>query len=235
MREIESSCWASITGLAKREKRSFRHRLLTFGRLQQAKPSSFSNTRILFNWLNLRNSASTSLCDDVSHYIAVHVSQAKIPAGITVGEFLMVESEQVEDRRVEIVNGDLFLDRFEPEFIGGSVGYASLDATAGQPHGESVRIVISAIALFGDRRAPELASPDDECFIQQSASFQVTDQSGRGAIHIGAALAEAFFEVLVIVPLLTGSVVHLNVTDAALDQPSGQQAAIGERIRSIFG
>ena len=141
----------------------------------------------------------------------------------------------MQHRRVQVVDGDLFLDRLEAELIGGSVDYAGLDPTASQPHGEAVRIVVSAIALFGDRRAPELAAPDNERLIQQPATFRVTDQRGRGAVHIGAAPSEAFLQVLVVVPLLARPVVHLDVTDAAFDQPSRQQAAIGVRRRSVFG
>src|SRR5262245_14578662 len=102
----------------------------------------------------------------------------------------------MEDCCMQVVYRDLFLDSLEAELIGGSVCYAGLDAAASQPHGEPVRVVISAVTLFRDRRPPELAAPDDERLIQQSTLFQVTDQRGCGTVHIGAALAKTFLEVL---------------------------------------
>ena len=42
--------------------------------------------------------------DEIVHHLAVHIRQAEIAAGVAVREFLMVEAQQVQDRRVQVVN-----------------------------------------------------------------------------------------------------------------------------------
>jgi hypothetical protein len=82
------------------------------------------------------------------HDIAIHIGQAKIPPRVPIRQFFVVKSEQMQRRRVEIVNGDLFLDHLEAELIGCAINHPGLHATASQPHREAARIVIPAIALL---------------------------------------------------------------------------------------
>jgi len=42
--------------------------------------------------------------DDVMHDLARHISQSKVPAVKTIGEFRVIESQEVEDRRVQVVH-----------------------------------------------------------------------------------------------------------------------------------
>ena len=97
------------------------------------------------------------------------VGQAEVAAGVAVGEGLVVEAEEVEDRGVEVVDVDLVLDGLEAELVGGAVDVAALDAAAGQPHGEAVVVVVAAVHLalvragggqLDGRRPAELAAPD---------------------------------------------------------------------------
>ena len=48
-----------------------------------------------------------------------------------------VRAHKVQDRRVQVVDVDLVLDRREAELVGRAVGHAALDAAAGQPHREA--------------------------------------------------------------------------------------------------
>ena len=73
------------------------------------------------------------------------IGEPKIASAETIGEFLVIESEQVLHGRPQIVNRADILDRIVAEFIGGAVGRAAFDAAAGQPHAESERIVISSV------------------------------------------------------------------------------------------
>ena len=77
------------------------------------------------------------------------VGQAVVAAGVAVGETLVVEAEEVQDRRVEVVDVDFVLDGSEAELVGGSVGRASLHAGSGEPGGEAEMIVVSTIASLG--------------------------------------------------------------------------------------
>ena len=46
--------------------------------------------------------------------------------------------------------------------------------------------MVSAVAAFAHGRAAELAAPDDERGIEQSAALEVLDQARDGCIALGA-------------------------------------------------
>ena len=50
------------------------------------------------------------------------VGQAEVAAGVVEGELLVVEAEQVEDRRLEVVDVDGVLGDVEAEVVGRPVG-----------------------------------------------------------------------------------------------------------------
>ena len=64
----------------------------------------------------------------------MHVGQAEVAAGVAVGELLVVEAQQVQDRGVQVVDVDLVLDGLEAELVGRAVDVPPLHAAAGQPH-----------------------------------------------------------------------------------------------------
>src|SRR6266540_4130624 len=80
---------------------------------------------------------------DPLHHVAVHVRQAEVAAGVAVGELLVVEAEEVQDRRVEVVDRDLPLDGLVPIVIRGAVAMAALHAASGHPHGEGLVVVVA--------------------------------------------------------------------------------------------
>ena len=55
------------------------------------------------------------------HHAAAHVGQAVVAAGVAVGQPLVVEAQQVQDRRVQVVDVDLVLDRVPAELVGRAV------------------------------------------------------------------------------------------------------------------
>ena len=57
----------------------------------------------------------------------------------------MVEAEEVQDRRVEVVDVDRVLDGLEAELVGGAVDVPAFDAAAGQPDREAPVIVVAAL------------------------------------------------------------------------------------------
>ena len=59
-----------------------------------------------------------TLRQQLRHDLAVHVGQAEVAALEAVGQLRVVEAEQVQDRRVQVVDVDLVLDRVEAELVG---------------------------------------------------------------------------------------------------------------------
>ena len=75
----------------------------------------------------------------------MHVGQTKIAAGVAVGQLLVIEAQQVQDRRVQVVDVNAALDRVPAKLVGGSVDVARFDAAASEAHREAVVIVIAAV------------------------------------------------------------------------------------------
>ncbi len=98
-------------------------------------------------------------------------------------------------------------------------------------------VAADRLAHLAHRRPAELAAPDDQRVVEQSALFQVRDQGrmpadrprgqtrSRPVVRFSAAAA-------VVVPV---GVVELHEADAALHQPTGQQTVVRERWLARLG
>lgn len=140
----------------------------------------------------------------------------------------VIESEEVQQSGVEVVNVDTILDGVEPEFIGRAERQPWLDPATGEPHRKGVRMVVSAIvSALHHRRTPELATPDDEGVIQHSALLQVFHQGRRCLVGILAIHLEVADKVAVLVP---GFVEELHKADSAFQQSTSEQTIIRERL-----
>src|SRR2546430_999524 len=89
------------------------------------------------------------------------------------------------------------LDSPQPNLIGRADHLAALHSAASHPDGEAIRIVIPAMAVaaavgaaIGSRRAAEFAAPDYQRALQQSARFQVGEQSRNGVVYLAGLLAD---------------------------------------------
>ena len=118
--------------------------------------------------------------------LAADSGQAVIEALVEVGQSRVVQAHQVENRGVEVGDMATVVDGIETELVGRSNGLAALDPRTGQPHCETVGIVIAAglVDSFAGRSPAELAAPDDQCLIPQSRSFQVGEQRGDRLIRL---------------------------------------------------
>ncbi len=65
--------------------------------------------------------------------IPVDIRQTEIPAAVAIGQLLVVESKEVQDCRVQVVNVDLFLNRLRTELVGRAVDVTALHSAAGHP------------------------------------------------------------------------------------------------------
>src|SRR5215471_8113337 len=77
--------------------------------------------------------------------VAGNVGETEIAAAVTIGKFLVVDSQQIQNRRVNIVNMSGFFDGFEAELVSSAVNHPALDRAAGEPHREPEGIMIAAL------------------------------------------------------------------------------------------
>src|SRR5262249_62136257 len=80
-----------------------------------------------------QDSAPITSRQDLLDDLARHVGQAEVAARVAVSQFLVIEAQKGQDRRLQIMDVDLLLDRSEAELVRRSVDVAALDAAAGQP------------------------------------------------------------------------------------------------------
>src|SRR3954451_1145022 len=112
------------------------------------------------------------------------VRQTVVPALEAVGQAFVVEAEQVEDGRLEVVDVDGVVADLVAEVVGAAVGGAGADAAAGHEEGEAVGVVVAAhcLAVGGaallEGGAAEFAAADDQGALEQAAVFQILDQRG---------------------------------------------------------
>lgn len=83
---------------------------------------------------------------------AAEVGEAVVAAVVAVGEFFVIEAEEVEEGGVEVVDVDFVFDGFVAELVGGTMMHAGFDAAAGHPDGEAFGIVRVGTWGLGSRR-----------------------------------------------------------------------------------
>ena len=92
-------------------------------------------------------------------------------AVVVVREPFVVEAEQVQDRRVEVVDVDDLFDGLVAELVGGAEAEPALHAGAGEPGGKPLGVVVAALrALLKRGHAAELGGPDDQRVLEESAA-----------------------------------------------------------------
>src|SRR5438477_7111775 len=70
-------------------------------------------------------------CHDALHHLAEVVREPEIASVVAVGQFLVVEPQQPQDRGVQVVHVYFILDRARAELIRRAVNRAAFDAAAG--------------------------------------------------------------------------------------------------------
>ena len=55
------------------------------------------------DWYRL-SEGRLSLCNDLMRHVAEDISEAKIPPGIVVGQILMIQAKEMQDRGIEVVD-----------------------------------------------------------------------------------------------------------------------------------
>ena len=122
--------------------------------------------------------------------LSLDIGKPEVTAAVAIGKPLMVESQLVEHRRVQIVDVDRLFLGFVTEFVGGSVAHAFAKAAARNDDAEAMVIVVAPGLEFGDTgdfdrwRSTELTPDEDDGFVKQPACSQAPYQRRDGAVGI---------------------------------------------------
>src|SRR5262249_38330763 len=177
---------------------------------------------------------SAGLCQESRDDFAGHVGQAHVSSTKRVSQSLVVQSQQVKDRSVQIMHVDLVFHREVSVLVGRAVDCAALYASTGNPHGEAKRIVVAAhgfgvpsIRQLRARSAAKLASPHNQSLAEQAARFQIFEQRRDGLIDGPGVGSMSCFERAMLIPAVDALTLRreqLDESHAALHHPPGQQA-----------
>src|SRR5260221_20361 len=155
--------------------------------------------------------------DNLLRDYAGHIGQPEIPTAVAKSQSFVVEPEQVEHRRVKVVNVHAVLNRVIADLIGCAVNESAFHSTAGHPDRVPVRIVIPPISALRYRRATKLTRPDDERVLEQSACLEVLKEPADWFVDFTSILSVEIIELAVLVPLVT--VRALNEAHTAFREP----------------
>lgn len=109
------------------------------------------------------------------HDITEDVRQSVVPSGMPVGQSCVIETEEMKNRCVQVVNMHPVFHGLETELVCRAVHRAAFDAPTGHPVGKPPMVMIPAVYFslvgsflgeFHNGRPPEFASPDNERFFQ---------------------------------------------------------------------
>src|SRR6266536_3500138 len=72
--------------------------------------------------------------DYLPHYAPMHVGKPEVAAGIAVSEALVIDTQQVEDRRMQVMHMDGVFLHVHAQIIRGAVNHSAFHTATGQQH-----------------------------------------------------------------------------------------------------
>jgi len=76
----------------------------------------------------------------------MHVGQAEVAAASAECQPLVIETQEVQDRGVQVVHRADVLDRIDSQFVGRADQGAAFRAAASQPDREALGMMVAAVA-----------------------------------------------------------------------------------------
>ena len=113
------------------------------------------------------------------------IDQPLFSAIDVIDEAAVIEAEEMQDGRLEIVGGHDIFDGAVADLIGGAVGHPPLDPASCKPDREALAVVIAtgggSRISFGNRQPADLSTPVDQGCVEQPALFEIFHK-GRGRL-----------------------------------------------------
>ncbi len=178
----------------------------------------------------------SSLAEEVSERIT---RGEMMGASETIVDHLVrIEAEAGEDGGREIAGRDGILVGVGPDLVAGPPGLASLNPSAREDDAVTVGPMVPSAGGIDPRRSTKFTRGDDESAVEQSPLVEVLQQGGIGLIGGGDEIVRhAGEDIRVAVPVgklaVVNFVVHVDEAHAGLDEPTGQQQRLAERMTTV--
>ncbi len=106
--------------------------------------------------------AAARLCQDVANNVTVNVRQTAVNAIVAEGEPLMVDSQEVQNRGMQVVAVGFAFGSVEAELIALAVSGPGFDPRTDQPSDERTSVVVAAGRALRKGHAAKFAGPYDQ-------------------------------------------------------------------------
>ena len=133
---------------------------------------------------------------------------------MAIGEAFVVDAELMEDGSLQVVDVNGVLGNVDAVIVGLAVGDTPAHATAGEPVGEAVGMMVAAIGSLGElalavNGTAEFSAPDNESIVEHAALLKIAQECGGGLIGVATLHADLFRRVAVGIPAAVLSLIHI--------------------------
>ncbi len=125
------------------------------------------------------------------NHLAVNVGEPEIAAGIIERQLRVVESEQVQQRGMPVVDMDRLVDGLVTDLVRGAVGQSAFCAPPGHPDRVALVVMVAPGPSLDVGRPTKFSRPHNERLVQKAALLEVGQQPATGWSVI-AALSDSF-------------------------------------------
>ncbi len=150
---------------------------------------------------------------------------------MAVRQPLVVDPQEMQHRRVEVVRGRLVRRRLPGPGIALAVGRPAPDAASRHPADERSAVVVPAGRSLRERHPPELRVPQDQRVFQESSLSEVREAARRSDRSVAFAIFGSSVMMSVwLSQLFDGprAAPDLDEPDAPLDEPPGEETPLAE-------
>ena len=163
------------------------------------------------------------LSNDIVNDSPMDVRQSTIETVLAVGQSFVVDTKQVKDSCVEVMDRDFVRDGFVSKLIRLTERKRGFDSCTSKPRGEALNVVISAgfLGRLHGGHPSEFRTPYDKRILQHAALFQVAQQCCSGLVEDFTVSTVTFDDLRMRVPIadafstrLIGTVEKLHKADS---------------------
>ena len=124
-----------------------------------------------------------------------------------VAELLVVKTEQMQDRRMEIVDVDRVFHNIIAEIVSFPINLATTTTSPRHPHRETAWMMVAAVVFFGQpplriNCPAKLTTPNDQRLIEQTPLLQILNQSITGLIDVTTLAGKPASHIRVRIPIV---------------------------------
>src|SRR5438445_1346076 len=147
------------------------------------------------------------------------IGQTKIAALRAISQLFVIDTQEAEHGRVQIMDMDRVINSIVTQFVGPAISHAAFDARTSHPDGEAFDMVIATIALRHGGPA-KFTSPNDQRIFQHAARLEVLEQSSGAPVNQTGGGGDSIFDAAVMIP---SAMVKLYEAHTAFCQTPSQQ------------